>query len=478
MNRTITNTVSLIFARVMQPLISLFLIVLVARLLTTEEFGAYSFAIVYIITYQYIGYLSFITPITREVSKNRENASQYFTNAGLVSIGFGVLLQIISIIVLQIIQIESNLYNLVFLASFSLPVSAIIGVMEGIITGLERIYLISINQLIENILRALISIYLIMNGYGIIELLVVFVASRYLALVLYLIFMMRLIPDLSWSLEKKFITSFINKLGTFVLIIIFVTIYWRLDTVMLTKMDGEVSTAIYNAAYRLFQMFIIVPQTFVYSIFPKISKRFTESNHSFKEIVESGIRYLLLFSIPATVILFLLAEPVILLLYGEKYIQSVQVLQILMLTTIPYSITVILAYTLVASNLQKFDLIVNASSVAINVTLNYFLITSYGFIGASLATFLSICFYLLFQYPIIRKKIFKLRILFFTIKPIIASLIVGTLLLFSGSLHVVLNMVLALLVYLFLLYKFSFFNDEEKKYIIQFGLFFRRRRTI
>ena len=243
---------------------------------------------------------------------------------------------------------------------------------------------------------------------------------------------------------------------------------------MLTKMDGTVASGIYSAAYRLFQIFIIIPQSFVYSLFPIISKKFGGEGKSFQETVERGIRYLLFFSIPMTVLMIVLAKPVIFLLYGQKFFESITVLKILMLTIIPYSITVMMGYTLVASNLQKYDMMINGASVLANATLNYFLISRFGYNGAAAATFLSICFYLIFQYPIVRKYLFHIHFGKYIVKPLLASLVVGILLFYLINWNVFLNIGIGIVFYLAVLYFLSYYDYEEKLYFRQLVLAVKR----
>ncbi|NOY76623.1 MAG: oligosaccharide flippase family protein, partial [Calditrichaeota bacterium] len=306
------------------------------------------------------------------------------------------------------------------------------------------------------------------------ELMLVFLACRYLSLVIYSFFLSKRIERLAAHVDFTFIWNFLKKLQTFVLIIVFVTIYWRLDIIMLTKMDGTVASGIYSAAYRLFQIFIIIPQSFVYSLFPIISKKFGGEGQSFQETVERGVRYLLFFSIPMTVLMIVLAKPVIFLLYGQKFSESIAVLKILMLTIIPYSITVMMGYTLVASNLQKYDMIINGSSVVVNATLNYFLISRWGYNGAAAATFLSICFYLIFQYPIVRKYLFHIHFSKYIVKPLLASVLVGLLLFYLIHWNVFLNIGIGIVFYLALLYILSYYDREEKLYFKQLVLALKR----
>jgi len=473
-NRVVTNTVSLIFARILQPLISFAIILLIARILGKKGLGAYSFILSYILLFQIIASLSFTNLVAREISINKNLSGRYLANAGFVGLLFGIFLQIFLLVLIKLLAVEPLLSRAIFYTSFSILASALIGVGEGIFTGHEKLYLIALTQTIENLTRAIISVILLLYGYGVFELMLVYLGCRFLSFFIYSFFLVKIIPDIHFRVNFYFIRDFLKKLQTFILIIVFVTIYWRLDILMLTKMDGTVASGIYSAAYRLFQIFIIIPQSFVYSLFPIIAKKFNNERTSLQETVERGIRYLLFFSIPVTIIMIVLAKPLVLLLYGEKFIQSVTVLEILMLTIIPYSITVMMGYTLVASNLQKYDMMINGASVLVNATLNYFLISRYGYNGAAAATFLSICFYLTFQYPVVRKFLFNIYFGKYVFKPLIASVFVGGGLYFLKNWNVIINFGIGIVFYFGILYILSYFDENEKSYFKHLVLALRK----
>lgn len=469
-NQVVVNTVSLIFARILQPLISFTIILLIARILGKKGLGEYSFILSYILLFQIIASLSFTNLVAREISINRNHSGHYLVNAGFVSLLFGIFLQIVLLVIIKLLAVEPLLSRAIFYTSFSIIASALIGVWEGIFTGHEKLYLVALTQTIENVTRATVSIILLLSGYGVFELMLVYLACRFLSFFIYSFLLINIVPKIHFRIDIHFVRSFLKKLQTFILIIVFVTIYWRLDILMLTKMDGTIASGIYSAAYRLFQIFIIIPQSFVYSLFPVIAKKFHDENTSLRETVERGIRYLLFFSIPMTIIMIILAKPLILLLYGEKFIQSVIVLKILMLTIIPYSITVMMGYTLVASNLQKYDMMINGASVLVNATLNYFLIHTYGYNGAAAATFLSICFYLIFQYPVVRRFLFHIHFGKYVFKPLAASILVGGGLYFLKNWNVFINFGIGIVFYVGILYILSYFDKDEKLYFKQLVL--------
>ena len=63
------------------------------------------------------------------------------------------------------------------------------------------------------------------------------------------------------------------------------------------------------------------------------------------------------------------------------------------------------AYTLIASNNQKMDLQVNVIGMVCNVGLNLLLIPKFSYLGAGIATLISICIFLVLQYFFIEKHL-------------------------------------------------------------------------
>jgi O-antigen/teichoic acid export membrane protein len=115
---------------------------------------------------------------------------------------------------------------------------------------------------------------------------------------------------------------------------------------------------------------------------------------------------------------------------------------------------------LIASNNQKQDLKINIISMACNIGLNLLFIPRFSFLGAGLATLLSICIFSALQYRFISSNLFKINFRE-TIKPILASIIMGLIIFFLRNFHLFFLIPIALLIYILGLLALKSFSQND-----------------
>ena len=159
-----------------------------------------------------------------------------------------------------------------------------------------------------------------------------------------------------------------------------------IDSVMLSIIVGNTAVGIYNAAYRLIFVFLSFYAVYIMAIFPVMSNFFVNAKESLKFASNRSIKYMLIISIPISIGITMLADKIILLIYGTAYITSILALQILVWTIIFMFVNGICGNLLGAINKQPVMTKITALAAVLNIGLNLFLIPTYSFIGASAAT--------------------------------------------------------------------------------------------
>jgi O-antigen/teichoic acid export membrane protein len=190
-------------------------------------------------------------------------------------------------------------------------------------------------------------------------------------------------------------------------------------------MQGMKDVGSYSAAYRLMEILKSFSYSYVAALFPLISSSYAVSHGLFRHQVMMSIRYLFLLSLPVCIGTTILADDLIVMIYGQAFASSGACLQILIWTLCLFPLTLVFARALVASHRQSKDLIANIVGVAFIVSLNYFLIPSYGFIGAAVATLFSIGLFMLVEFAFFRGVVPRANPLPYIWKPLCAGLLMG-----------------------------------------------------
>lgn len=161
-------------------------------------------------------------------------------------------------------------------------------------------------------------------------------------------------------------------------------IYFRIDSVMLGIMRGDLEVGIYNVAYRIMEGIFFIPSIVMIVSFPRLVR-----HQGFKEIFGKLLLILGTAGLGASALLYLSAPSLIRLIYGQEFLGSIVVLQTLSLALFPVFLGHLTTQSLVALDLSRIYLIVAFIGTLLNISLNYILIPPLGAVGAAWATLLT-----------------------------------------------------------------------------------------
>jgi O-antigen/teichoic acid export membrane protein len=169
----------------------------------------------------------------------------------------------------------------------------------------------------------------------------------------------------------------------------------------------------------------------------------------------------LILILPIAIITTLFAEQILFLLYGKGFEQAASTLQVLVWTGVMFPVANIFGNALIASHRQNIDLWVNSIGAVFNVCLNLILIPRYSHFGAGLATLISISFFIVIQYYIISKILFKIHFLETIIKPFVAAVAMTISIILLKTICLPAAILTGLFFYVFILIIFKSISNEE-----------------
>jgi O-antigen/teichoic acid export membrane protein len=186
-------------------------------------------------------------------------------------------------------------------------------------------------------------------------------------------------PRLS-IMKFAFLESFPLGLST-----VFWQIYYRIDTVLLERMKGDVVTGYYNAAYAILQLINVLPSLAMVVLFPKL----VDHVHADVRIYKKQMRLYAVAFLGAGVVLGIAAAvmaPLLPIYFGAEYAASVHLLRILAWTVPVLYMNQVLAQSLVAIKKTKTLTLITCIGLAVNISLNLVFIPTYGAVAAAWTT--------------------------------------------------------------------------------------------
>ncbi|MFA7653864.1 MAG: flippase [Candidatus Magasanikbacteria bacterium] len=185
------------------------------------------------------------------------------------------------------------------------------------------------------------------------------------------------------------ILSMIKKGMPFLFITLFISLYNRIDIVMLRYLDNFSVVGWYGTAYKFLEVAAIFPAVlFMPSIFPILSSLWNDSGSRVKFIsfFYKATRLLFSFSLMITLGFIFFTPLLVSWLFPDSFMPSVLAIRILILAQIIGSISMLFNSLLVIQHREHRSLYIIIFGAIFNIGLNFILIPRYSLYGAAWAT--------------------------------------------------------------------------------------------
>lgn len=185
------------------------------------------------------------------------------------------------------------------------------------------------------------------------------------------------------------------------------TVYLRIDKIMIGQMSDAAHVGIYTAATRLAEAWYFLPISIMATLYPAVIKAIKDPQVNSDDRMQQIYKLMILIGYLAAILTMVAAKPLVLLLFGDEYETSAQVLALYVWSGIFVNIAMAKAAWLKAMNFTKIQFISTIVGATVNIGLNLFLIKDYGVIGAAWATIISYAieaYLILFLFPGTRKQ--------------------------------------------------------------------------
>lgn len=166
-------------------------------------------------------------------------------------------------------------------------------------------------------------------------------------------------------------------------------VFYKTDIIMLSALAGLKEAGIYAAAFKLVELVqkiaVLAGRVFA----PVIFKASHESDKSFNVFSSMMTRFMAIVGLLAGVVSVVMADELILLMFGDSYAESIQVLRILGGVMASMSMLVAMQLLLSSIDLHVQRVVYLGVTVVVQIGANAILIPRFGALGAASASLLS-----------------------------------------------------------------------------------------
>jgi O-antigen/teichoic acid export membrane protein len=168
---------------------------------------------------------------------------------------------------------------------------------------------------------------------------------------------------------------------------------------------GAVETGLYGAAYSLVKGFLLVPRSLGIAALPVFSRLYLDSRETLQRAYRRAAKLILVIMLPASAALWALAQPIMLLFYGERYAAAAAPLRIFTLILSVLLLNTLGLNLLYAADQQKAAGLLRALSIVLSLGLLVVLAPLWGGVGAALALLAANLFLLVAVIVLIQKRV-------------------------------------------------------------------------
>ena len=165
-----------------------------------------------------------------------------------------------------------------------------------------------------------------------------------------------------------------------------VSIYMRVDQVMLGNLIGNAGVGLFAAAVRVSEALYFLPVAVAASVAPALTALHGKSREQYQQRFLQLTRLLVWLAFAVALLFSVFSKPLILALYGRQYLASAGVLAIHAWAGVLVSLGVCGTLWLTNAGFFKCSMYQTLVGAFVNVVLNLLLIPSHGIIGAAIAT--------------------------------------------------------------------------------------------
>lgn len=218
-----------------------------------------------------------------------------------------------------------------------------------------------------------------------------------------------------------------------------VSIYLRLDTVMIGAMIGNKPVAYYSVANKLVRFELVLVTALGIVMMPRLSNALKNNQkESYIKYANISLRYILLVALPLMTGTFIFSKEIIWLMAGDKFEPAVLTMQLISIIILIVGLAYFIGFQILyPNNMEKYYTYSVTIAAVINFIFNYLFIPKYAQNGAAIGTIIAELTGVMCMLIFARKRLKEIE--FYNVKNlkyVIAAIIMGVIIFYIKNLEI------------------------------------------
>lgn len=387
--RYFANTSWLMAERIFRIAIAFTVGVYVIRYLGPERFGVLSYAISFASLISFIATLGLDEIAVRELVKDETKRDELLgTVFYLKLIGAFLVLAILYIAVhFTLNDGFTNLLIFIIAASTIFRSFGVINLyLQSKVLSKYTVY----SQFASLTIASIIKLLLIWAQASLLYFVIVLLLEEIiLAIGLLIVYINQRLDIFHWRVIPKLAVKLLKDSWPLMLSGVCVSIYMRIDQVMIKEMLNTEAVGQYSAAVRLSEVFYFIPMIVCASLFPAIINAKSRDQAIYHARLQRLYSLMAWMAVSIAVITMFVAKDAVMFLYGSEFAKASPVLTLHIWGSVFVFLGVASDQYLIAENYTRIMFVRTFIGMVVNIILNLILIPRYMINGAAIATVIS-----------------------------------------------------------------------------------------
>ena len=383
------NTSWILGERILRMGVSLFVGIYVARYLGPERFGLLSYASSFVGIFVALATLGLDEVVVRELVKTPEQREKILGTSFLLKLVGTLLMWAAILVAIPFTENDFQTNILIIIIAFGVLFQAFNVIDLSFQADVKSKYVVHA-QFVQLIISSIVKIILVFNEAPLIWFAsVFFLDAIVLALGLVFTYLHNSNKIFSWKWSYETSKHLLHDSWPLIFAGIVVSVYMKIDQLMIKEMLGAKEVGLYAAAVKLSEAWYFIPMAIASSLYPAIINARVFQKEVYYQKIQNLFDLMVWIAVSIALPTTLLSTLVVEFLYGKEYLGSSSVLIIHIWTGVFVFLGVASSKYLLAENFIKKTFYRTFIGALLNIIMNYYLIRIIGIEGAAISTLVS-----------------------------------------------------------------------------------------
>ena len=385
------NSMWSIIQNIITLLISMIVSAIIARYLGTERYGTVNYVVSVVSLFTAFSTLGMETFIVKDVVDTRYNNGEVVGTGLIIRTIGGIVLTVISQITLYILNPGNIEIQILGVIMGLYMIFKSFEVIEYYYQAKSNLRINAIIRIVTLSIVAVAKILVVVFDLGMTGYMCTYLLDSIIVGILMSVYF-KTHESIKWKFDKRYAKELLKKCWYVAISGMMITIYMRIDQVMLGSMlSNKSENGIYSAAVKIAEMWYFIPLAVIAAFKPAIMKSKTENSQEYDRLMQRLYDIISIIGIICAIGITIFSPIAIKILYGDEYIRAASILSISVWAGLFATLGSARSVWLVCENLQKYTIVYTVCGCIINIVLNFIFIPKYGASGAAVATIIAQC---------------------------------------------------------------------------------------